>query len=263
MKPLFITLLAFALSATTTDAHESVGKIYARQTSSASPAIHTVTVGQAGNYQYYPNVTYANPGDIITFEFFPTNHSVIRGEYTGWPGCGGNGCNPCVPYELYHPDEVGFFSKNQKVASVTDASKTIWNLTINDTNPVWFYCDALNSCHPNGMNSSVHIDTQHDAAVNAAYELAPGQQWPAEGSDTSSGSGGSSKKTSSLSGGAIAGIVIGAVAGIAVLAALLYYMGRSHAYGRMFKHGVAPSQMGTSQAPLSEVGETSTEVRHF
>ena len=77
----------------------------------STPAIHTVNVGMNG-YAYQPNTTYANVGDIIVFEFAPTNHSVIRAEYTEASVCGSAGCNPCIPYELIHPGETGFFSGN-------------------------------------------------------------------------------------------------------------------------------------------------------
>jgi len=78
---------------------------------SSTPSIHKVSVGMNG-YAYQPNTTYANVGDIIVFEFAPTNHSVIRAEYTGASICGAGGCNPCIPYELIHPGEAGFFSGN-------------------------------------------------------------------------------------------------------------------------------------------------------
>lgn len=80
-------------------------------TASATPAIHTVAVGSNG-FSYNPNTTFANPGDIVVFQFFPTNHSVIRAEYTDSSVCGAGGCNPCVPYELNNPGEAGFSSGN-------------------------------------------------------------------------------------------------------------------------------------------------------
>lgn len=55
--------------------------------------VHTVTVGNGG-FRYRPNTTYADVGDIIQFEFFPPNHSVIRAMYTDSPDCPGGYCNP-------------------------------------------------------------------------------------------------------------------------------------------------------------------------
>jgi hypothetical protein len=74
--------------------------------------VHTVSVGSDGSFMYSPNVTYADVGDTGDFDFIPTNHSVVRGVYTDSNACGQGGCNPCVPYDLIHPDERGFNSGN-------------------------------------------------------------------------------------------------------------------------------------------------------
>lgn len=74
--------------------------------------IHTIRVGFAGSHVFDPATTTADVGDLVVFEFFPTNHSVVRGEYTGSEACGSSQCNPCVPYELIHPGQTGFHSQN-------------------------------------------------------------------------------------------------------------------------------------------------------
>jgi hypothetical protein len=79
----------------------------------SSPTTHTIRVGFNGNFAFDPDTVYADVNDTVIFDFFPTNHSVVRGEYTGSEACGtGGGCNPCVPYELIHPDKQGFNSGN-------------------------------------------------------------------------------------------------------------------------------------------------------
>jgi plastocyanin len=75
-----------------------------------TPTVHVVTVGNNYDNSFHPNITYAKPGDIVSFQFWPTNHSVVRGEYAGSESCGAGGCNPCVPYELIHPGAPGMFS---------------------------------------------------------------------------------------------------------------------------------------------------------
>lgn len=57
----------------------------------------TIRVGFAGNAAFDPATTTADVGDVVVFEFFPTNHSVVRGEYAESEVCGSGGCNPCVP----------------------------------------------------------------------------------------------------------------------------------------------------------------------
>ncbi len=44
------------------------------------------------------------------FQFYPTNHSVVRAEYH----------SPCIPYELTGRDKVGFFSGYHPVDAILD-----------------------------------------------------------------------------------------------------------------------------------------------
>jgi len=74
--------------------------------------VHTIKVGYGGNFVFDPETTNADVGDLIVFDFFPTNHSVVRGEYAESEACGTVGCNPCVPYELIHTGQQGFQSGN-------------------------------------------------------------------------------------------------------------------------------------------------------
>jgi plastocyanin len=99
---------------------------------SSSPAIHRVNVG-IGGFSYDPNVTIANVGDIVQFVFYPTNHSVIRAEYTGSDVCGPGGCNPCVPYEIMHGGEGGFHSGNMAVGTYpSNNSIDVWHQHVLD-----------------------------------------------------------------------------------------------------------------------------------
>lgn len=62
--------------------------------------VHTIDVSNRTHY-FTPNSINALPGDIVTFRFWPGNHSVIRAEY-GYP---------CVPYEDFEGNEgAGFYS---------------------------------------------------------------------------------------------------------------------------------------------------------
>jgi plastocyanin len=135
--------------------------------------IHQVTVGQNGN-KFDPSITFAHPGDIVVFTFFPSNHSVIRTDYTEAKSNSEYSGNPCVPIEVLQPGTEGFFSGNKVVelipspgnvsagtvrrrASLTVLEQAVtWNLTIVDRNPIWFYCDAPGSCHPNGMVGAIN-----------------------------------------------------------------------------------------------------------
>jgi hypothetical protein len=88
--------------------------------SAADPTVYVVTVGANGGVVFSPNVTYADPGSIVSFQFWPTNHSVVRGEYVDSGKCGSNvECNPCIPQNLIEPEAPGFFfSKNFLTQSI-------------------------------------------------------------------------------------------------------------------------------------------------
>ncbi|KAJ4363148.1 hypothetical protein N0V83_010268 [Neocucurbitaria cava] len=130
------------------------------------------------------------------------------------------------------PDKQGFFSGFQPVDKVLDDPPK-YTVTVNDTNPIFFYCSAPGSCITYSMvgainpNSSTSIDTQHQLALNSTYMLNPGEPFPAESplpssnpASTALPGGNTGKKD--LAAGAIAGIVI-ATLSVVVLAALLFF----------------------------------------
>lgn len=179
------------------------------------------------------------------YQFYPTNHSVIRAAY-GYP---------CVPYELVEgADHFGFYSGFKPVDAVL-AEPPIWRLTVNDTNPVFYYCGAPGSCNGWGMvgviNPSANTSLQHqkDLAKQSSFVLLPGDDWPSE-SDVPNGVATSSRpssKTSAiptatavttpsatptpaashgLGAGAIAGIAIGGSAVLLMAFVAIWFCGR-------------------------------------
>lgn len=87
--------------------------------------VHTIRVGYGGNFVFDPETTNADVGDLVVFDFFPTNHSVVRGEYTKSEACGAAGCNPCLPYELIHGGQQGFHSGNVLTQTVSTNGNVI------------------------------------------------------------------------------------------------------------------------------------------
>ncbi|KAL2352135.1 hypothetical protein BJ546DRAFT_1080133 [Cryomyces antarcticus] len=188
-------------------------------------------------------------GDIIQYQFFPPNHSVARAEYL----------SPCIPYEDTGVDKVGFFSGFQAVDAILNNPPT-YNLRINDTNPVFFYCTAPGSCIGHGMvgvinpNASVSLAKQRALAMQAAYMLQPGESFPAEASSSIASlakattfstattptyteeattsaavpkSANSQPSPKGLSAGAIAGIASGGAAVLLLGAVLFFLLGRT------------------------------------
>ena len=108
-------------------------------------------------------------------------------------------------------------------------------------------------------NSSVSLQLQKQLASTSEYMLLPGQPFPDEGSATTSGltvptSTSSPPATSSsghpsLSGGAIAGIVIGAIVFVGILIALFYLLGRNKSLMATFKGERKPLTNSTTSRP--------------
>jgi hypothetical protein len=58
-------------------------------TTTADPITKTIAVGLGGHI-FSPSVVQLSPSNFVEFQFYPTNHSVIRAEYKF----------PCIPYEM-------------------------------------------------------------------------------------------------------------------------------------------------------------------
>lgn len=152
-----------------------------------------------------------------------------------------------------------------------------WNLTINSTEPIFYYCAAPKSCtgqHMVGVinpNDTQTLDKQIQAASEASYQLKPGDPVPAEGSSsltmttsptstpTSTPNNTVTSHPHTLSGGAIAGIVVGAVAFLVICAALFFFVGRAKSLKEALNRNdatVAKSmpQDGGAYAPTSQPG---------
>jgi plastocyanin len=67
----------------------------------------------AGGFHFEPaELANVSVGDVVTFEFYPPDHSVARAEYG----------SACVPYEYTGRDRTGFWSETQWVKTPNDVS---------------------------------------------------------------------------------------------------------------------------------------------
>jgi hypothetical protein len=138
---------------------------------------------------------------------------------------------------MIRPNQTGFYSGFHPVDSVLpDPPK--YQIRVNDTAPVFFYCSAPNSCIKYGMvgainpNSSASLSHQRDIARKSSYSLSPGEPFPEEGDSptatpTPPAPPTKEEHSKSLSPGAIAGIVIAVIVGLVVLGCLAFFIGRS------------------------------------
>ncbi|THW19875.1 hypothetical protein D6D02_08857 [Aureobasidium pullulans] len=90
-------------------------------------ASHSIDVGEDG-LVFSPNSATAAVGDTVTFHFYPRAHGVARSSYP----------SPCAAMDN------GFNSGFVKVAS--GESNTTFTITVNNTDPIWYYCPQGDHC---------------------------------------------------------------------------------------------------------------------
>ena len=92
--------------------------------STALAATHDVQVGAQG-LSFTPNITTAAIGDTVTFHYFPGKHDVAQSSFS----------SPCSP------STGGFYS-----GFIIPTSGEVFTVTINDTDPIWYYCTEHMHC---------------------------------------------------------------------------------------------------------------------
>ncbi|KAJ7058536.1 hypothetical protein C8F01DRAFT_292951 [Mycena amicta] len=98
-------------------------------TFAATPADHKIFVGQDG-FTFTPANISASLGDTVTFEFHPKAHSVTQSSFS----------DPCTPLaQSSKTGQVGFNSGLRPVGQ-NDTQFPTFQITINDTAPIWGYC---------------------------------------------------------------------------------------------------------------------------
>ncbi|KAJ4297117.1 hypothetical protein N0V88_004035 [Collariella sp. IMI 366227] len=138
-----------------------------------------------------------------------------------------------------------------------------YQVRVNDTEPIWFYCAAPGSCSNYQMvgvinpNATQSVAKQKDFA-RGARELAPGDQFPTESpipGPTSTGNPDNNHDNNDdhhgLSKGAIAGIAIGAAAILILGAALLYLCGRRGGFDKAYRKSAVPTNAAAAAAAAS------------
>ncbi|OCL11319.1 Cupredoxin [Glonium stellatum] len=142
---------------------------------------------------FSPNSTTAAKGDTVVFHFFPGKHSVAQGAFD----------SPCAPLSN------GFYSGY--LDSSSGESETTFVVTVNDTNPIWYYCSQVSHCQ-NGMvgvinppSSGNTLEAYSAASAKTQKSTAPNNVAGgvfAKAGDSSSSASGSASATASASGSA-------------------------------------------------------------
>lgn len=100
----WLAMLALASAKTTTSTTKSTATTTTTETSRGA-ATHTIQVGPKEDpHQYVPANITADAGDVVVFEFYPTNHSVVKADYMA----------PCVPAtgEIFYSGPFDKFNEN-------------------------------------------------------------------------------------------------------------------------------------------------------
>lgn len=79
-------------------------------TPSREPKVHLIQAGAGGFKFTPPEIHNVSVGDIVSWEFYPPDHSVARAEFG----------SACVPYEDTGKDKVGFWSETQWVNNTNE-----------------------------------------------------------------------------------------------------------------------------------------------
>ncbi|KAH7085192.1 hypothetical protein BKA63DRAFT_402001 [Paraphoma chrysanthemicola] len=129
------------------------------------PMTHTVVVGglkpvatgMAPSLLYNPESITAAVGDMVMFVFMQKNHTATQSTFA----------EPCRKME--GGMDSGFMANPEGKPGVT------WNMTVETTEPLWFYCKQQNGIHcGKGMVMSVNAATSGDKTMAAFKQLAIG-----------------------------------------------------------------------------------------
>ncbi|KAJ5624328.1 cupredoxin [Penicillium lagena] len=122
--------------------------------SSSSSSTHSVNVGKDG-FTFEPDTLMVSPGDEVEFHFFPGDHSVAQAAFN----------NPCQPMS-----SSSFYSGSFPGSS---ESSNVFVLTVNDTNPIWFYCGQVGHCQA-GMVGVINPPSSGADTLEAFKKAASG-----------------------------------------------------------------------------------------
>lgn len=110
----------------------------------------TIGVGEGG-LVFYPESVTADVGDLLQFHFYPKNHSVVQGSFS----------SPCQPlaggvYSGFMPVTAEGVSQEPTIACIhhvdpnvetdTTMQNTIFQVTVNNTDPIYLYCSQIKHC---------------------------------------------------------------------------------------------------------------------
>jgi plastocyanin len=201
--PSVVTEAVTLSSSTWTTVYSSYPNSPAPTPASLQGNVITVVVGGTDKLFFDPAHVTAEPRDTIVFQFQQKNHSVVQSSFA----------DPCRP--LTNSSVTGFMTDFFPVADNSTDFPT-WNLTVNDTAPIWAYCRQKTPSSHCGAGMVFAINSDETSARNftAFQDLAEQLNGTATGA---SATGASSSPSPSHTSAAAPFMRISSVAGVTVV----------------------------------------------
>jgi len=105
----------------------------------SATVMHIVSVGKDGKLAFCPEQITAASGDLVQFQFYPKNHSVVQGFFA-------KGCTPISDAPAGIAQEGSFSGFMPVAADSNSTTIPTFTITVNGTGPEWFYCSQAKHC---------------------------------------------------------------------------------------------------------------------
>ncbi|KAK0198456.1 hypothetical protein F5146DRAFT_1019692 [Armillaria mellea] len=184
--PAVVTDTITLSSSTWTTTYSSYPDSPAATPGSLEGNIIKVTVGGSNQLVFNPTRVSAQPRDIIMFEFESKNHTVTQSSFA----------DPCR--QLNANGTIGFDSGFHPVTD--NATLPTFNITVNDTAPIWAYCRQKTPASHCGAGMVFAINSDEQSARNFSAFQSLAEQLNGTASTNSSTTGSSSAAGESQTG---------------------------------------------------------------
>jgi len=203
--PSMVTQAVTVASSAWTTVYSSYPNSPAPTPASLQGNVITVVVGGPGKLLFDPPHVTALPRDTIMFQFQQKNHSVVESSFA----------DPCRP--MSSNGTTGFISDFFPVADNSTDFPT-WNVTVNDTAPVWAYCRQKTPSSHCGAGMVFAINSDESSQRNFAAFQNLAEQLNGTAAITASGT----TQTGSSTNAAAPSMRINGIAGIAVVLGVMF-----------------------------------------
>ncbi|KAJ0420308.1 hypothetical protein BJY00DRAFT_284619 [Aspergillus carlsbadensis] len=161
------TLALLALAATSLAAPTPTSPEDLSSTTAVTSIItHTVVAALGGSLSFSPDNVQAEIGDVVEWHFLAANHTVAQSNFA----------DPCVPLDdeyssssLSSASPSGFFPGFEFATAPGTQAANVFQITITDTNPIWYYCPQATHCQA-GMSGVINQGFEEGDATLAEYK---------------------------------------------------------------------------------------------